>query len=174
MRWKSHVRFGGRAAETHLSKDWQGAAVRPLHRTPHHREQAPSLRAIKDMHSGRIVGYSINSRMTASLAVSALRNAIRLREPAGTIVHPERGSQYRSRKLVNTLLRNDLPGSMDRVGACGDNAAMKSFFTPAAKQRPEPATPADPRGTTPGHRDLNRTHHRRRHQTRLGTLTPIE
>ena len=32
MRWKSHVRFGGRAGETHQPKDWQGAPVRPLHR----------------------------------------------------------------------------------------------------------------------------------------------
>ena len=30
MRWKSHVRFGGRAGETHPSKDGQGAPVRPL------------------------------------------------------------------------------------------------------------------------------------------------
>ena len=29
MRWKSHVRFGGRAGETHPSKDGQGASVRP-------------------------------------------------------------------------------------------------------------------------------------------------
>ena len=29
MRWKSHVRFGGRARETHQSKGWQGALVRP-------------------------------------------------------------------------------------------------------------------------------------------------
>ena len=26
-----HVRFGGRAAETHQPQDWQGAAARPLH-----------------------------------------------------------------------------------------------------------------------------------------------
>jgi hypothetical protein len=31
MRWKSHVRFGGRARETHQPKGWQGALVRPLH-----------------------------------------------------------------------------------------------------------------------------------------------
>jgi len=31
MRWKSHVRFGGRAGETHQPKGWQGAPVRPLH-----------------------------------------------------------------------------------------------------------------------------------------------
>jgi transposase InsO family protein len=45
------------------------------------------LCAIKDCHSNRIVGYSIDSRMKAGLAVSALRNAIGLRDPAGTIVH---------------------------------------------------------------------------------------
>ena len=33
------------------------------------------LCAIKDVYSNRIVGYSIDARMKASLAVSALRNA---------------------------------------------------------------------------------------------------
>jgi len=28
MRWKPHVRFGGRAGETHQPKRWQGAPVR--------------------------------------------------------------------------------------------------------------------------------------------------
>jgi putative transposase len=40
------------------------------------------LCAIKDCASNRIVGYSIGPRMTADLAVSALRNAIALRCPA--------------------------------------------------------------------------------------------
>ena len=39
------------------------------------------LCAIKDVYSNRIVGYSMDSRMTAQLAVSALRNAIALRAP---------------------------------------------------------------------------------------------
>jgi putative transposase len=30
MRWKPHVRFGGRTGETHLAKARQGAPVRPL------------------------------------------------------------------------------------------------------------------------------------------------
>jgi putative transposase len=51
------------------------------------------LCAIKDVYSNRIVGYSIGSRMKASLAVSALRNAVALRAPAaGLIVHSDRGS----------------------------------------------------------------------------------
>jgi CheY-like chemotaxis protein len=38
----------------------------------------------------RIVGYSIDSRLKATLAVAALRNAIARRAAAGTIVHPDR------------------------------------------------------------------------------------
>jgi transposase InsO family protein len=50
------------------------------------------LCAIKDACSGRIVGYSMDSRMKASLAVSALRNAISLCSPAGTvIIHSDPG-----------------------------------------------------------------------------------
>jgi putative transposase len=62
--------------------------------TEHHTAEGKLyLCAIKDCYSGRIVGYSIDSRMKASLAVSALRNAIALRGPAGTIVHSHRGSE---------------------------------------------------------------------------------
>jgi putative transposase len=49
------------------------------------------LCAVKDAFSGRIVGYSMDHRMKASLAVAALRNAIGLRSPAGTLVHSDRG-----------------------------------------------------------------------------------
>ncbi len=86
------------------------------------------LCAIKDVYSGRIVGYSIGPRMKASLAVTALRSAVELRRPTGTVVHSDRGSQFRSRKFVKALHRNGLAGLMGRVGACGDNAAMESFF----------------------------------------------
>jgi hypothetical protein len=35
MRWKPHVRFGGRAGETHPVKAGQGAPARPLHVKTH-------------------------------------------------------------------------------------------------------------------------------------------
>jgi transposase InsO family protein len=50
------------------------------------------LCAIKDLYSNRIVDYSLDARMKASLAGSALRNAIATRSPVGTIVHSDRGS----------------------------------------------------------------------------------
>ena len=62
------------------------------------------LCAIKDVWSNRIVGYSIDSRMKSRLAVAALDNAVGRRgvdggEVAGCILHTDRGSQFRSRKV---------------------------------------------------------------------------
>ena len=50
------------------------------------------LCAVKDCWSNKIVGYSIDTRMKSELAAAALRNAIILRAPVGTIVHSDRGS----------------------------------------------------------------------------------
>jgi putative transposase len=74
--------------------------------------------------------------MKSRLAVKALDNAVANRRQQGftdaeithCIVHSDRGSQFRSRRFVRALKRYDLLGSMGRVGACGDNAAMESFF----------------------------------------------
>jgi len=74
------------------------------------------LRAIKDAWSNRIVGYSIDGRMKASLAVAALRNATALRDRHGTVVHSDRGSQFRSAKFVRALREAGLVGSMGRTG----------------------------------------------------------
>lgn len=133
------------------------------------------LCAIKDVFSNRIVGYSISDRMKASLAVSALSNAICLRGPNKTTVHSDRGSQFRSKAFVRTLKNNGLVGSMGRVGACGDNAAMESFFsllqknvldTKRCKTREELRQAIV--------QWIERTYNRRRRQRALGTMTPIE
>uniref|UniRef100_UPI00131E88AD DDE-type integrase/transposase/recombinase n=1 Tax=Streptomyces sp. NRRL S-1824 TaxID=1463889 RepID=UPI00131E88AD len=52
------------------------------------------LRAIKDVFSKRIVGYSIDDRMKSRLAVAALDSAVARRDNvAGCILHSDRGSQ---------------------------------------------------------------------------------
>jgi putative transposase len=133
------------------------------------------LCAIKDACSGRIVGYSIDSRMKASLAVAALRHAIVRRSPVGTVVHSDRGSQFRSHAFVRTLKNNGLVGSMGRVGACGDNAAMESFFALLQKNvldRQRWATREELRLAIITW--IEKTYHRRRRQRRLGRLTPVE
>jgi putative transposase len=132
--------------------------------------------AIKDVYSNRIVGYSIDSRMKSRLAVAALNNAVARRgDVAGCVVHTDRGSQFRSRKFVAALNRHSMVGSMGRVGAAGDNAAMESFFSLLQKNV------LDRRSWTTREELriaivtwIERTYHRRRRQAGLGRLTPIE
>lgn len=64
------------------------------------------LCAVKDCYSNRIVGYSIDSRMKASLAVSALSMAVQRRRPGpGLVVHSDRGSQFRSKAYTRLGFR---------------------------------------------------------------------
>ena len=170
-----HVRFGGRPAETHPAQARQGAAGRPYteHKTA---EGKLYLCAIKDVYSGRIVGYSIDSRMKSRLVVQALENAALMRgDVAGCVVHSDRGSQFRSRKMLRALSRHRMVGSMGRVGSSGDNAAMESFFALLQKN----VLDRRPWTTREQLRIamvtwIERTYHRRRRQARLGRLTPIE
>lgn len=133
------------------------------------------LCAVKDVFSNRIVGYSIADRMTADLAVAALRMAIQRRRPVGTTVHSDRGSQFRSRRFVLELHRHGLVGSMGRVGAAGDNAAMESFFALLQKNVLNTrawATRLELRLAIVTW--VEATYHRRRRQRSLGRLTPVE
>ncbi|MEV7526740.1 IS3 family transposase [Streptomyces sp. NPDC091371] len=134
------------------------------------------LCAIKDVFSNRIVGYSIDARMKSRLAVAALDNAVARREHVdGCILHSDRGSQFRSRKFVRALDRHRMAGSIGRVGAAGDNAAMESFFSLLQKNvldRRKWATREELRIAIVTW--IERTYHRRRRQAALGRLTPIE
>ncbi|MFF4264142.1 IS3 family transposase [Streptomyces virginiae] len=134
------------------------------------------LCAIKDVFSNRIVGYSIDTRMKSRLAVTALDNAVARREHVdGCILHTDRGSQFRSRKFVRALDRHRMAGSIGRVGAAGDNAAMESFFSLLQKNvldRRRWATREELRIAIVTW--IERTYHRRRRQAALGRLTPIE
>ncbi len=134
--------------------------------------------AIKDLFSNRIVGYSIDSRMKARLVVAAIEMAVARRggDVAGCILHSDRGSQFRSRKVHRALARHGMVGSMGQVGSAGDNAAMESFFALLQKN----VLDRQRRWAT---RDelrieivtwIERTYHRRRKQAALGRLTPIE
>jgi transposase InsO family protein len=138
------------------------------------------LCAIKDVWSRRIVGYSISDRMQSQIAVAALDSAVARRAAAGQstvgcVLHTDRGSQFRSRKLQQALTRHRMLGSMGQVGSAGDNAAMESFFSLLQKNVLNRQTWDT--------RDqlriaivtwIERTYHRRRRQAALGRLTPIE
>ena len=76
---------------------------------------------------------------------------------------------------MHALGRHDMVGSMGRVGAASDNAAMESFFSLLQKNvlnRRTWATREELRIAIVTW--IERTYHRRRRQDRLGRLTPIE
>lgn len=133
------------------------------------------LCAVMDVFSGMIVGYSIADHRRESLAVNALDAAVSYRGRHGTIVHSDRGSQFTSTTFLSALKANKLQGSMGRVAACADNAAMESFFALLQKNV------LDLKYWT-SRQELRlaivvwieRTYHRRRGKTRLGGLTPVE
>ena len=149
--------------------------------TEHHTAEGKLyLCAIKDCFSNKIVGYSIDSRRKARLAVAAVNNAVARRaatgaDVAGCIVHADRGSQFRSRKFHRALTRHGIVGSMGQVASAADNAAMESFFSLLQKNVLN-------RQPWPTREDLRirivtwieRTYHRRRRQDALGRLTPVE
>ena len=76
---------------------------------------------------------------------------------------------------MHALGRHDMVGSMGRVGAAGDNAAMESFFSLLQKNvldRQRWATRQQLRIAIVTW--IERTYHRRRRQAALGKLTPVE
>ena len=141
------------------------------------REGKLYLCAIKDVWSNRIVGYSISERMESSIAVAALDSAVARRAAtglsvAGCVLHTDRGSQFRARKLQQALARHRMLGSMGQVGSAGDNAAMESFFSLLQKNvlnRQIWSTRQQLRIAIVTW--IERTYHRRRRQTALGRLT---
>lgn len=132
--------------------------------------------AIKDVCSNRIVGYAIDDRMTANLAVTALRSAIARRRPTDTvIVHSDRGGQFRSRSFRAVLTAAGLQGSMGRVASAGDNAAMESFHALLQKNvldRRRWRTRDELRYAVIFW--IEHTYNHRRRQRALGKLTPVE
>lgn len=68
--------------------------------------------------------------MKAHIAVNAPEMALQHRGyPKDVIIHSDRGSRFISKSFTRMLETNRLQGSMGRVGACGDNAAMESFWS---------------------------------------------
>jgi putative transposase len=85
--------------------------------------------AILDLFSRKIVGLSMNERMTTDLISNALKQAITHRKPKkGLIHHSDKGCQYTSADFKFLLKTYGIIMSMSGTGNCYDNAVMESFF----------------------------------------------
>jgi len=87
------------------------------------------LAVVIDLYSRKVVGWSMSSRMQASLVCDALTMALWRRGfPKDVIVHTDRGSQYCARAYQQLLNQHQLICSMSGTGCCYDNACAESFF----------------------------------------------
>ncbi len=74
-----------------------------------------------DLCSRAVVGWSMGSRMTATLVTDSLEMAMWKRRPEpGLLVHSGRGSQYVSDPYQKLLRDNHFICSMSRKGSCWD------------------------------------------------------
>lgn len=116
------------------------------------------IAVVLDLYSRKIVGWSMQSQMTAQLVTDALLMAIWRRRPknADLLHHSDQGSQYTSEAFQGLLTDNGIQCSMSRSGNCWDNAAMESFFSSMKTER------------------LSRTHYRTRDEARADAFDYIE
>jgi putative transposase len=88
------------------------------------------LAAVMDLYSRRIIGWALDRHMREGLIREALDMAVSHREgKRGTVIHSDRGVQYRANEYQEALQKHGLRASMSRKGNCWDNAVMESFFS---------------------------------------------
>jgi len=86
--------------------------------------------AVMSVTSRKIIGLSMNDRLTEEMTSTALKQAIAREKPSeGLIHHSDRGRQYASYQYQAILKRYGIAPSMSRRGNCYDNAYMESFFS---------------------------------------------
>ena len=132
------------------------------------------LAVLLDLHSRRVVGWSMSDRLDRTLAIAALEMAVGRRAPGPNLVHhSDRGSQYTSHDYQAALQKHGLVCSMSRKGNCWDNAVAESFFatlkTELLAERPFP-TRAAARQAVFDYVEV--FYNRQRRHSALGYLTP--
>lgn len=145
--------------------------------TEHHtREGEVFCCAVLDVHSRRIVGWSIDTTQTAALVTNALAMAVANRRPSkGAILHSDHGSQFTSWLFSERIREAGLMPSMGRVGSAADNAMMEAFW---ARMQTELLDRTKWNTRLQLANDIFEYieifHNRSRRHSSLGMLTPVE
>ena len=94
------------------------------------------LAAVLDLYARRIVGWAMAESMTSDLTLTALRMALRQRQPQLALLHhSDQGSQYTDGQYQALLKEYGIQVSMNGAGTWYDNAPMESFFGTLKSER---------------------------------------
>jgi putative transposase len=87
------------------------------------------LAVLLDVFSRKVVGWALERTLATPLALAALEQAIRERQPPpGLVHHSDRGAQYASNDYIGLLEKYQMLPSMSRPGNPYDNAFCESFM----------------------------------------------
>lgn len=134
------------------------------------------LAVVMDLYSRRIVGWSMNRRLSRHLAVDALNMALGRRQPKkGLVHHSDRGAQYTSDDYRHLLEKHHIECSMSGRGNCYDNAPVESFFSLLKRERVRRKTYRTRDAARSDIFDyIERFYNRKRLHGYLGYTSPIE
>ena len=83
-----------------------------------------------ELFSRKVIGWALDDHMREELIIEALEMAVSDREiQSDTLLHSDRGVQYRGHDYQRMLTNYGIRCSMSRTGNCWDNAVMESFFS---------------------------------------------
>jgi putative transposase len=87
------------------------------------------LAVVIDRYSRKAIGWALDRSLSSQVAVNALEQAIRQRQPPpGLVHHSDQGVQYASSDYAAVLQAHRLIASMSRPANPYDNAACESFM----------------------------------------------